>query len=98
MDLTRVLAGPTCARTLAEHGADVLRIGSADLPSIPFFVMDTGHGKRTAFLDLKTKKGRESLVSLVSEADVFSQGYRPGVMKRLGFSPERLAEMVSEAR
>ncbi len=42
LDLTRVLAGPTCARTLAQYGADVMRIGSKDLPSVPFFVSDTG--------------------------------------------------------
>jgi crotonobetainyl-CoA:carnitine CoA-transferase CaiB-like acyl-CoA transferase len=49
-DLTRVLAGPTCAKTLAEHGADVLHISAPHLGE--FFELETGIGKRQAFLDL----------------------------------------------
>lgn len=91
LDLTRVLAGPACARALASHGADVLHISGPDLPSFAPFVSDTGHGKRCAFLDLKMAAGRERLLGLVDEADVFSQGYRSGALERLGFGPEALA-------
>ncbi|MCH8279780.1 MAG: CoA transferase, partial [Chloroflexi bacterium] len=56
LDLTRVLAGPTCARTLAEHGADVLKITGAHLPNIGYQEYDTGHGKLSAHLDLREKK------------------------------------------
>lgn len=91
LDLTRVLAGPACARALASYGADVLHISSPDLPSFAPFVSDTGHGKRCAFLDLKTTAGREQLLGLVGQADVFSQGYRSGSLERLGFGPEALA-------
>ena len=92
LDLTRILAGPTCARTLAEHGADVLMVTAEHLPQTPFFVMDTSHGKRTCYLDLQKAGECDQLLSLVDECDIFSQGYRPGVMDRLGFSPEALAE------
>ena len=85
LDLTRVLAGPTCARTLAMYGADALRIGAEYLPSIPLFVADTGLGKRAAFVDLKTRTGCDTLRRLIGEADVFSQGYRSGALDRLGF-------------
>jgi len=85
LDLTRVLAGPTCARTLALYGASVIRLGAEHLPSIPLFVADTGLGKRAAFTDLTTEQGRADLDRLLGEADVFSQGYRTGAMEKLGY-------------
>ena len=90
LDLTRVLAGPTCGRTLAAHGADVLRIASPKLPSVPPFVMDTSHGKRSAHLDLSERADVERLRALVRGADVFAQGYRSGALARRGFGPEEL--------
>jgi len=91
LDLTRVLAGPTCARTLAEHGADVLHVRSPKLPSIEPFVIDTNPGKRSCYLDLELSDDAQRLRALASEADVFSQGYRPGALARRGFSPQALA-------
>jgi crotonobetainyl-CoA:carnitine CoA-transferase CaiB-like acyl-CoA transferase len=93
LDLTRVLAGPTCARTLAEHGADVLKITAAHLPSLGHQEFDTGHGKLSAHLDLREPKNVETLRGLVREGDVFSQGYRPGTLGERGFSPEALATL-----
>jgi len=93
LDLTRVIAGPTCARTLAEHGADVLKITGAHLPSLGRQEYDTGHGKLSAHLDLREAKDTEILRGLVRGADVFSQGYRPGTLGSRGFSPEALAQM-----
>src|SRR5438552_8823863 len=93
LDLTRVLAGPTCARTLAEHGADVLKITGAHLPNLGYQEYDTGHGKLSAHLDLREPKDLETLRGLVREADVFSQGYRPGTLGQRGLSPEALAKL-----
>ncbi len=93
LDLTRVLAGPTCARTLAEHGADVLKITGAHLPNIGYQEYDTGHGKLSAHLDLRQPKDLETLRGLVREADVFSQGYRPGALGNRGLSPEELSAL-----
>ncbi|MBM3218452.1 MAG: CoA transferase [Candidatus Rokubacteria bacterium] len=93
LDLTRVLAGPTCARTLAEHGADVLKITAKHLPNLGYQEFDTGHGKLSAHLDLRQPKDVETLRGLVREADVFSQGYRPGTLGNRGFSPEALAQL-----
>ena len=93
LDLTRVLAGPTCARTLAEHGADVLKITASHLASSKSQEHDTGHGKLSAYLDLRQDKDVEILRGLVSEADVFSQGYRPGTLAQRGLSPEDLAKL-----
>jgi crotonobetainyl-CoA:carnitine CoA-transferase CaiB-like acyl-CoA transferase len=93
LDLTRVLAGPTCARTLAEHGAEVLHVRSPKLPSIEPFVIDTNPGKRSCYLDLDWNDDVERLCELVGDAHVFSQGYRPHALARRGFAPEELARI-----
>ena len=93
LDLTRVLAGPTCARTLAEHGADVLKVTASHLPSSEIQEYDTGHGKLSTHLDLQDTQDVETLRGLVREADVFSQGYRPGTLAQRGLSPEDLAKL-----
>lgn len=93
LDLTRVLAGPTCARTLAEHGADVLKITARHLPSSVVQEQDTGHGKLSAYLDLREAADVDTLRGLVREADVFSQGYRPGTLAQRGLSPADLARL-----
>lgn len=93
LDLTRVLAGPMCSRTLAEFGATVLQITSPHLPSILPLVMDTGFGKYAAFLDLTASEDRQTLLGLVEDADVFVQAYRPGGLAAKGFSAEALAKV-----
>ena len=93
LDLTRVLAGPTCARTLAEHGSDVMKITAGHLPNIGYQEYDTGHGKLNAQLDLRDDSALETLRGLVRQTDVFSQGYRPGTLGGRGLSPEELAEL-----
>jgi len=93
LDLTRVLAGPTCARTLAEHGADVLKISGAHLPDSGASEFDTGIGKLSARLDLRTPADAETLRKLLRTGDVFSQSYRPGTLAARGFSPEQAAEL-----
>jgi crotonobetainyl-CoA:carnitine CoA-transferase CaiB-like acyl-CoA transferase len=91
LDLTRVLAGPTCAKSLAEHGAQVLKISAAHLPDSGLVDLDTGIGKRSARIDLRTEK--ETLQNLVRQADVFVQSYRPGALAARGLSPEALARL-----
>src|SRR5581483_5241236 len=93
LDLTRVLAGPTCARTLAEHGADVLKITAAHLPDSGAVELDTGLGKLSARLDLREPGELRALRDLVRAADVFSQSYRPGALAARGFAPEDLASL-----
>jgi crotonobetainyl-CoA:carnitine CoA-transferase CaiB-like acyl-CoA transferase len=93
LDLTRILAGPVCTRTLAEHGADVLRITGEHLPHLGALEFDYGAGKLSAHLDLRTPQGCETLKALVHEGDVFCQSYRPGSLARRGFGPEQLAAM-----
>jgi crotonobetainyl-CoA:carnitine CoA-transferase CaiB-like acyl-CoA transferase len=95
LDLTRVLAGPTCARALAEHGADVLKISGSHLPHSGPVEIDTGLGKLAAFLDLREARERETLAALIRDGrcDVFSQSYRPGTLAARGFGSEALAAL-----
>jgi crotonobetainyl-CoA:carnitine CoA-transferase CaiB-like acyl-CoA transferase len=95
LDLTRVLAGPTCARTLAEHGADVLKVSSPQLPHSGDIEIDTGLGKLSTFLDLRRPAEVETLTSLVRDGrcDVFSQSYRPGSLAARGFGAQALAAL-----
>lgn len=91
LDLTRIIAGPTCGRALSSHGATVMRIASPWLPYIPLLVMATGQGKHSAHLDLKTEAGKAGLERLLGEADVFVSGYRPGALGGFGFDPVAIA-------
>ncbi len=86
LDCTRVLAGPTCGQTLAAHGAEVLRVGAAHLPSIQSGVLSTGFGKRNTFIDLSTTEGAETFRSLLADAHILIDAYRPGALAKWGFS------------
>ena len=93
LDLTRVIAGPVCGRELASHGATVMRIAAPHLPSLERLVIESGRGKLAAFVDLRSEEGRDRLRSLIREADVFVQGYRPGAVSSHGFGPEEVADL-----
>ena len=99
LDLTRVRAGPTCARQLADWGASVIKVES---PEGDAGMGGERHGpdfqnlhrnKRSMTLNLKSPEGVDILKRLVREADVFSQGYRPGTLGSRGLSPEELAAL-----
>ena len=91
LDLTRVIAGPVCTRTLAAHGADVLRIDTPALPEIEAQAIDALPGKRSAFVDLKSPIGDAEFEHLLDGADVVVSGYRPGSLHPFGLSPTALA-------
>lgn len=93
LDLTRVIAGPVCGRTLASYGAQVMLVTSPHLANQPRLVMDTGLGKLSASLDLRRADDAERLRQLIRRCDVFCQSYRPGALARLGFSPDDLARL-----
>ncbi len=93
LDLTRVLAGPVSGRTMAAHGADVLHVRSPKLPSMEIFVAETNQGKFSTFLDLTSDEDAARLRELVTETDIFVQGYRGGAMEARGFGPDALARL-----
>lgn len=89
LDLTRVIAGPVATRTLALAGADVLRIDPPEFDEIGWQHLDTGHGKRSALLDIRTDRPRFD--ALLAGADVLVLGYRPDGLRRLGLAVDLLA-------
>ncbi|KAI1378224.1 CoA-transferase family III [Hypoxylon crocopeplum] len=96
IELCRVIAGPTIGRSLAAHGASVLKITSPQLPDVPFFQLDVNTGKHTTSLHLKNADDVEVFESLLETADVIIDGYRPGVIAGLGYSPEGLAAKAAQ--
>lgn len=93
LDLTRILAGPVAARTLAACGAEVLMINGPQLPNIES-IADMSRGKRSALLDLKTPAGLAQLRQLLAGAHVFVQGYRPGSLQALGLGVDEVARLA----
>jgi crotonobetainyl-CoA:carnitine CoA-transferase CaiB-like acyl-CoA transferase len=92
LDLCIILAGPTLGRTLAEFGADVIKI---DNPTRGGFVAshnDVNRGKRSILLDLKSEAGRDVFWRLLEGADVVAQNYRAGKLDRLGLSYEQVRQ------
>jgi crotonobetainyl-CoA:carnitine CoA-transferase CaiB-like acyl-CoA transferase len=103
LDLSRVRAGPTCARMLADFGADVLRIEpplGVD-PNDTMFAekrlggdfQNLNRNKRGMTLNLKTPEGVQVLHRMVQEADVVIENWRPDVKARLGMDYETLRKI-----
>ena len=101
LDLTRVLSGPYATMTLADLGADVVKIepptgddtrafGPPYSGGVSTYFMSVNRGKRSMVLDLKDPAQRETLLKLAQVADVVIENFRPGVMERLGLGYERL--------
>jgi crotonobetainyl-CoA:carnitine CoA-transferase CaiB-like acyl-CoA transferase len=102
IDLTQFLPGPMMTLMMADQGAEVIKIepeaGDPARVQAPFdtygdsehsvWFANLNRGKKSVVLDLKSEDGKEALRKLVAEADVFVEGFRPGVMKRLGFDYE----------
>ena len=88
LDLSNVLAGPASARTLAEYGAEVIKIDPPDPyfgPRISsWFPLEVSPGKRSVILNLKDEAGRAAFMKLVETADVIVHNFRPGVAQNLG--------------
>lgn len=83
---------PMCAMLLSDMGADVLRLDRAEdadlgVPTDAKFNL-LGRGRRSVAIDLKKPEGTEAALKLIEQADALIEGFRPGVMERLGLSPE----------
>jgi crotonobetainyl-CoA:carnitine CoA-transferase CaiB-like acyl-CoA transferase len=90
LDMAHVLAGPVTSRVLAEQGADVLHVSAPHQPDSFVHLLDTGIGKRRAFVDLD-RGGAAEVQKLAAEADIFVHSWRPGSLERHGLSAAELA-------
>ena len=106
IDISTVIAGPNCARYLADFGADVIKVDRPDTgdslrnmawkdprDGVGLWWKLSNRNKRTIALDLKADDDRTTFLDLVSEADVLVENFRPGTLERLGLGPDRLHEL-----
>ena len=103
LDLTSMVSGPMAAMMLADQGAEVIKIEPTHGEQLrhmaaphngvnPAFY-SCNRGKKSLAIDLKSKEGKEILLKLVKEADVFMQNFRPGAIERMGFGEDILRKV-----
>ncbi|KAK1238202.1 hypothetical protein MKX08_002781 [Trichoderma sp. CBMAI-0020] len=96
VDLTRIIAGPSITRSLAELGASVMRCTAPHLPDVVSLQADLNWGKWNCSIDLREEGDREKLRLLIQDADVVVQGYRPGVLDKYGFGEDDIIKMAEQ--
>lgn len=103
LDLTRVLSGPFCTMTLADLGAEVIKVepsqgddtrhwGPPFVAGESTYFLSANRNKRSIVLDLKSEAGKQALWDLIARADVVVENFRPGTLAKLGFGWETLHE------
>ena len=100
VDLTRVLAGPFASMLLADMGAEVIKIEPPGgdpvrqqgtlIDGFSAYFASFNRNKKSVVLDLRSEEGKERLGQLIASADVLVENFRPGVLAKMGFGPERL--------
>ena len=88
VDLSRMLPGPYCSMILADHGAEVIAVEDRKFQDDGLFFNDLNRNKSHMSLNLKTPEGLEIFFKLAEKADVILEGFRPGVVQRLGVDYE----------
>jgi crotonobetainyl-CoA:carnitine CoA-transferase CaiB-like acyl-CoA transferase len=108
LDISTVIAGPNCARYLADFGAEVIKVERPDTgdslrnmawkdprDGVGLWWKLANRNKRTIALDLKDETDREVFIRLVEDAHVVVENFRPGALERLGLGPDRLLAINS---
>lgn len=103
IDLTRILSGPFCSMLLGDLGADVIKIESPGgdhvrgqgekIDGVSWYFASFNRNKRSVVLDLRNPQGRAVLERLLTDADILTENFRPGVLDEMALSAERLAEI-----
>ncbi|MBL6954127.1 MAG: CoA transferase [Alphaproteobacteria bacterium] len=104
LDLARYVSGPYCAQMLGDFGADVIKVEKPDTGDImrgpgaatgddKLYMLMFNRNKRSLTLDLRHPRGREILASLIGEADVLVENFRPGTMEAMGFGWDEVSAL-----
>lgn len=104
IDLTRILSGPFCSMILGDLGADVIKVeapnggdsvrGQGDIiDGMSWYFAGFNRNKRSITLDLRSDQGKAVLERLLSDADILTENFRPGVLAKMGLTPERLTQI-----
>jgi crotonobetainyl-CoA:carnitine CoA-transferase CaiB-like acyl-CoA transferase len=93
LDLSRLLPGPFCSMILADHGARVISVAHNRFISDGLFLDTVNRNKNHMSLDLKTEEGKEIFFRLARETDVILEGFRPGVVHRLGIDYDTIRKI-----
>ncbi|MGD9064941.1 MAG: CaiB/BaiF CoA-transferase family protein [Desulfobacterales bacterium] len=93
IDLSRLLPGPYCSMVLADHGARVIAVEDKRFLADELFFNLINRNKEHMSLNLKTEKGKEIFFRLIQNADVLLEGFRPGVVDRLGVGYETVQKV-----
>ena len=88
IEMAGIGPGPFCGMVLADLGAEIIRVDRASAIGTGSKQEPSNRGKKSIAVDLKTKEGVEVVLKLVETADAIFEGFRPGVMERLGIGPE----------
>lgn len=106
IDFTQVMLGPCCTQTLADYGAEVIKIEKDKIGDLSRWSLGSdpdglnnpvfcslNRNKKSLALDLKQKEARDAVLALIASADVVVNNFRPGVMERMGFGYEDLKKI-----
>jgi len=92
IEMAGIGPGPFCGMVLADLGAEVIRVDRGSAKGTGSRQEASNRGKKSIAVDLKSKDGVEVVLKLVKDADAIFEGFRPGVMERLGLGPEKCME------
>ncbi|RPH39595.1 MAG: CoA transferase, partial [Desulfobulbaceae bacterium] len=93
LDLSRLLPGPYCSMILADHGAEVVAVEDRRFVEDGMFFRDLYRNKRHISLNLKALEGKEVFYRMAENADIILEGFRPGVVERLGVDYESVRKI-----
>ena len=96
IEMAGIGPGPFCGMILADLGAEVIRVDRASAAGTGSREEPANRGKKSIAVDLKSKEGVEVVLKLIESADAVFEGFRPGVMERLGASAQMFVKKRNE--